>query len=218
MKETMKYNERIDKILSSSGIMTRREAKRAALCGRISLDGVTVKSVDTRITQDNTLTLDGKLINYKKYIYIMMDKPEGYVCSTDEPGEKSVLELLHEPYSKMTLFPAGRLDKNTTGFVLLTNDGVSAHNLLSPGKHVVKKYIYTLASPVSPEALANMENGCVLEDGYITKKCTITALNDYSGYITLTEGKYHQIKRMFLAAGSKVTSLRRICYNGIEID
>ena len=213
----MGYNERIDKILSSCGIMSRSQARRAAREGRISLDGVIVRTTDIRVTENNLLELDVKTDNNKRKQTQMMNKPQGYVCSTDEPGSHTVLELLEPPYSSIKLFPAGRLDKDTTGFVLLTNDGDAAHSLLSPIRDVEKTYTFTAQPPLTEETAEILRNGVELADGTVTKKCAIT-LNENGGIITITEGKYHQIKRMVATVGSRITSLHRSGFGVLRLD
>ena len=146
-----------------------------------------------------------------------MNKPQGVVSATEDRDQKTVLDLLPEDLLKFDLFPCGRLDKDTTGLVILTNDGISAHNALSPKKHVEKKYLFETAEPYSDADVTAIESGITLKDGYSTKPCKIERISETEGYIYLTEGKYHEIKRLFGARSNKITKLRRIGFGNLEI-
>lgn len=208
---------RIDKFLSVMGIASRSESSRAAKNGKITVDGVICKRVDTHIDPDiNVVTYEGETIIYREYTYIMLNKPAGYISSTDDPREKTVLELLPETLQRQKLFPCGRLDKDTVGLLILTNDGALAHRLLSPKHHAEKVYYFKCAQKLSD--IDKIERGIKLDDGYITLPSKIDVLSANDGYIMLTEGKYHQIKRMFEAVGNKITFLRRIRFGGVELD
>ncbi|MBQ4137601.1 MAG: pseudouridine synthase, partial [Clostridia bacterium] len=151
--------------------------------------------------------------------YVMLNKPDGYVSATDDPREKTVLELLPEKYQRLGLFPCGRLDKNTLGLLILTNNGEGAHRVLSPKRHVSKVYRYECADPLTDDDISRLSNGITLDDGYVTKDAVIKAdQGGMSGEITLTEGKYHQIKRMFAAVDNKITYLERIRFGSIALD
>ena len=147
----------------------------------------------------------------------MLNKPDGYVCSTDDPRDKTVLELLPEQLRKVGLFPCGRLDKDTVGLVILTSDGKSAHRALSPSKHVEKKYLFVVADEYSDEDVTAIEHGLILANGETTKPCKINRIDEKSGYITLTEGKYHEIKRLFGARKNRITFLKRVSFGGITL-
>ncbi|OGO93267.1 MAG: hypothetical protein A2Y17_02665 [Clostridiales bacterium GWF2_38_85] len=211
--------ERIDKIISSSGKMSRKQVKKAAAQGRISLDGIIVKSADIKVNKNQNLTLDGVPVIYEQYTYIMMNKPEGYVSSTDDPHSPYVIELLSDEFKKLNLFCVGRLDKDTVGLIILTNDGDAAHQLLSPKKHVEKLYFFECAEKLTDSMVKIFNDGVSLGDGYTTKPSKLEIGEDkLSGYITLTEGKYHQIKRMFGACNNKITYLKRCKFGGVEMD
>lgn len=203
-------------MFSESNILSRSECKAAAKKGRITVNGVTVKSSDTKIDDNDILTLDGKEIVRRRFFYIMMNKPKGYVCSTDEAGEKSVLELLKAEDNAKNMFPAGRLDKDTVGFLLITNDGTLAHNLLAPKKHVEKTYFFKCRNKLSENDISVLENG-VMMDGEMTKPAIIQAIGT-EGTITITEGKFHQIKRMFGYVNNEILYLRRLTFGGLKID
>ncbi len=213
-----KYKERIDKIIASTGIMSRKDAKKAVSKRRICLNGVPVKDVAQKATEIDVLTLDGEPIEYKKYIYIMMNKPKGYVCSTDDPSSPIVNLLLNEQLQRLDLFSIGRLDKYTTGLIILTNDGVLAHSLLSPTKHVYKKYQFETKAPMSAEYIEVFEKGVVLEDGTVCRPAKLEQTDETHGYITICEGKFHQIKRMFLSVGNEIAELKRISIGNVTLD
>lgn len=215
----MKYNERLDKIISSTGRLTRSGCKKAASQNRITVDGKIERKYDRKVNETNVITLDGQLIEYKPYIYLLLNKPLGYVCSNDEPGEKIVFDLLEFPYNNLDLFCVGRLDKSTSGLILLTNDGKNAHTLLSPKHHVEKEYIFRCARRFAPTDAELLSNGITLADGYTTMPCIVEFSDDLmGGRIILREGKYHQIRRMMASVGNHVESLERIRFGSIHID
>lgn len=211
---------RIDKLLTSTGIASRTEAAKAAKRGEITVNGNVVKKCDIHVDPDaDTVTFRGERVRYKEFTYILLNKPEGYVSATDDPREKTVLELVPERYRKLGLFPCGRLDKYTLGLLILTNDGEGAHLVLSPKRHVDKTYRFECAHPLSDTDMKNLEAGITLDDGYVTKDASISLNgNKTSGEITITEGKYHQIKRMFEAVANKITYLERISFGSIKLD
>ncbi|MBO5374501.1 MAG: rRNA pseudouridine synthase [Clostridia bacterium] len=210
---------RIDKLLSEMGKATRKESATLAKAGKILVNGVVIKRSDTHINPEkDVVTLCGNVVHYKKFTYIMLNKPQGYVSATEDEREQTVLELLPEEERRKGLFPCGRLDKNTLGLIILTNDGDSAHKSLSPKHHVSKTYRFEASLPLTAEDKARIENGVDI-GGYVTKPCKITLYNDdASGEITLTEGKYHQIKRMLEAVDNKITYLERISFGTIALD
>ena len=209
---------RIDKFLSEMAVCSRSEASKAARSGGITVDGQPVKKADVHIDPEkNTVCYFGQPVVYKKFTYIMLNKPDGYISATDDPREKTVLELLDERSRKLGLFPAGRLDKNTFGLLILTNDGELCHRLLSPKNHVEKRYYFETERNVTEEDRQKLESGVDL-DGERTKPAKLALSGDRSGVITITEGKFHQIKRMFEVVCNKVTYLERIEFGGIELD
>lgn len=209
---------RLDKFFSEQKILSRKEVGEKLKRGLITVNGETVKKGDVKIDETlDVVALEGVVITYKKYTYIVVNKPQGYVCSTDDPRDMIVTELLPPELQKLELFPCGRLDKDTTGLVILTNDGISAHRNLSPKHHVEKCYRFQVADPYSDKDVAAIEAGVTLADGYTTKPCKIERTGDTTGYITLTEGKYHEIKRLFGARGNKITALERVSFATIEL-
>lgn len=212
------FSMRLDKFLSGMGKATRSESGKLARSGKITVNGVVVKKADVHIDPENdVVVLNGVTVNYKKYAYIMLNKPEGYVSATDDEREKTVLDLLGDEERRLNLFPCGRLDKNTLGLVILTNDGDSAHRCLSPKHHVDKIYKFESKFPLTLENVDALERGVDI-GGYFTKPCKVKLCSDTSGEITLTEGKYHQIKRMLEAVDNKIIYLERISFGGITLD
>lgn len=211
---------RIDKFLSNMGIATRTESSKAARQGLIVVNGVPVKKADIHIDPDkDVIVYGGRKIEYRKYTYILMNKPDGVVSATEDGRDKTVIDLLPEELQKLNLFPCGRLDKHTLGLVMLTDDGDLAHRLLSPKHHVKKKYYFESKFPLKDEEIGYLEKGATLEDGYITKPSEIELKVDgKSGYITLVEGKYHQIKRMLESVNNKITYLERITFGPLVLD
>lgn len=211
---------RIDKLISESGIASRKEAARAARSGGVIVDGKPVKDLSAHIDPDKSRVFYlGREIVYRKFTYVMLNKPEGYVSATDDKSLPYVTELLPDELRKMELFPVGRLDKDTTGLMILTNNGQLAHSLLSPKHHVEKEYFFTAAEPLKSGTEEQFRSGVTLADGYECKSAVISLSEDRtSGKITLTEGKYHQIKRMIAAMGNRVVTLRRISFGTIPLD
>ena len=210
---------RLDKFFSEMGILSRKECAVAAKRGRITLDGKPVTRADVHIDPENsTVTLDGERVGYEKYLYIMLDKPAGVLSATEDKRQSTVLDLLEDRHRKLELFPCGRLDKDTTGFLLMTNDGDLAHRLLSPRYHVEKTYAYTLRDPLSVSDALRIEAGVDIGEKNITAPAKVEPTGENEGLITITEGKFHQIKRMFAAVGNEVTALRRVRFGGIDID
>lgn len=209
---------RLDKFISMLGKATRSEAGKLIRAGKATVNGIVQKAPDYKIDPDNDLvTLLGEALTYKKYTYIMLNKPEGYVSATEDPNEKTVLDLVSVEDRRRGLFPCGRLDKNTLGLVILTNDGEGAHRVLSPRHHVSKVYKFISRDPVCENDVKLLEAGVDI-GGYLTKPCKIKMVSECEGEITLTEGKYHQIKRMLEAVGNKITYLERINFGSIALD
>jgi len=210
---------RLDKFLTNNTSLSRSMAVKAIKEGRVVVLGENKITKDTKIDeQSSEVFLDGNRVVYNKYIYIMLNKPSGVVSATNDTKEKTVLDLLPQELKKFNLFPCGRLDKDTVGLVILTNNGIGAHNVLSPKKHVKKIYKYECADPLTQENELLIENGIKLADGYVTKPCEIEKISQTQGKIALTEGKYHEIKRMFGAVGNKITKLERISFGFINLD
>ena len=202
--------ERIDKIIASQGLYSRSDVKYMVNRKRITVDGKVVTSASQKAdVEKNEILLDGKPFVVKKQIYLMLNKPKGYVSATEDKKQQTVLELVPAELKGRDLFPAGRLDKDTTGLMILTDDGVLAHNILSPKKHVQKIYRVELDIPVTEEMQKGFAEGVELNDG-VCKDAKLIILGEKTAEVTLREGRYHQIKRMFGCYGAKVVELHRI--------
>jgi 16S rRNA pseudouridine516 synthase len=211
---------RLDKYLGATGCCSRSEAKKNIRAGKVSVNGVVASSAELQVNPEtDEITFCGRTVNYRKYTYIMLNKPEGYVSATEDGREKTVLDLLPSDMKKDKLFPCGRLDKNTLGLMLITDNGELAHRLLAPKTHVSKEYRFSSKFPVSQADAKRFEGGVTLDDGYVTLPAKIELDPDgMGGVITLTEGKYHQIKRMLEALDNKITYLERISFGELVLD
>ncbi len=208
---------RLDKYIADTGAYSRKEVKAMAKQGLITVDSRVVRDVALRIDENSAeVAIGGKRVNWRKYVYVMLNKPAGYISSTEE-SDRTVMKLLPPEYTKMECFPCGRLDIDTVGLLIITNDGPLAHELLSPRHHAEKTYFYR-CSPAIGEREAEMLCAGVDIGGYVTKTSKVELCDGESGRITLTEGKFHQIKRMFEAVGSSITYLRRVEFGGIPLD
>ena len=211
---------RVDRYISESGVASRKDAKRAAAAGQVFVNGSVVRDLSQHIDENTArVVYQGREISYCQFTYVMLNKPEGYVSATDDKNLPFVTELLPDELQRRELFPVGRLDKDTVGLMILTNDGKLAHTLLSPKHHVEKEYFFTSAEPVADGAEEIFRNGVTLADGYECKSANLALADDrMSGVITLTEGKYHQIKRMIASLNNRVTTLERISFASIGLD
>lgn len=212
---------RLDKYISGQmPDISRSEVKNLCKRGYVTVDGRVEKLSDVKIDPDTAkVCVGGKEIAYKEHLYIMLNKPQGVVCATKDGLSETVLELLPPDLRRQGLFPAGRLDKDTEGFVLITDDGELAHRMLSPKSHVPKLYFVRLEKPLTGEEKELFAKGAVLEDG---TKCLPAELSGTMGEVecllTLHEGMYHQVKRMFESTGNKVVYLKRLKIGGLELD
>ena len=211
---------RIDKLLSDMGLATRSEARAACKSGQVLVDSKPIKDSSVHVDPERqSIVFRGKEIYYRRYTYVMLNKPEGYVSATEDSKLPVVTELLSDELQKMELFPVGRLDRDTTGLMILTNNGPLAHRVLSPKHHVPKVYRFTAAEPMADGVEEQFRDGVTLADGYECKSAIIELDEDrMGGYITLTEGKYHQIKRMVASTHNRVVTLERISFGTIELD
>ena len=211
---------RIDKFISELGVASRKEAAQAAKRGLLLVDGAPVKDTSKHIDPEvNRVSFMGRVLTYNRFVYIMLNKPEGYVSATEDTRLPVVTSLLSEELQKRELFPVGRLDRDTVGLMILTNDGTLAHRVLSPRHHVEKVYRFECAVPMRDGAEERFKNNITLADGYECKSAILVCDSDrLGGYITLTEGKYHQIKRMVAATDNRVTYLERVTFAGISLD
>ena len=211
---------RIDRLLSDMGIASRKESSQAARRGMITVNGAVVKDASKHINPEiDLISYMGRAIEYRKYVYVMLNKPEGYVSATDDKNLPVVTELLSDELRRMELFPVGRLDRDTVGLMILTNNGPLAHSLLSPKHHVEKEYRFKCAEPLVNGAEDKFRDRITLADGYECKEAQLMPDEDrLGGNIILTEGKYHQIKRMIASLDNRVTYLERVRFASINLD
>lgn len=201
--------ERIDKVIATQTEYSRKEVKKLIAQRKVKVNDTIVKSPDEKISEDDKIKINEKELQIQQYVYLVLNKPKGYISATEDKNLKTVLELVPEKYLHRNLFPAGRLDKDTTGLMIITDDGNFAHEILSPKKHIKKRYNVTIDIPVTEKMKKDFEKGIILKDGECkTAKLEITG--KYTADVTLTEGRYHQIKRMFGCYGAKVLELNRV--------
>lgn len=214
--------ERLDKLLASQGVASRSDAGRMIRAGRVRVDGRVCRSPAEKADGDlQDIRLDGAPLSYSRHVYIMLNKPPGLLCVSRDPQAATVMDLLPPALRRPGLFPAGRLDKDTVGLVLITDDGDFAHRLLSPRRHVDKRYLARLDGPVTREHIERFAAGTSLEDGTRCLPAFLRVAEDGAeplAEISIQEGKYHQIKRMFLSVNRKVLWLKRISMGGLELD
>jgi 16S rRNA pseudouridine516 synthase len=213
---------RIDKMLANLGYGSRKEVKQLLKGGSIKVNDEIVKNAKVQIDPEkDTVTLNDEVIEYKEFIYLIMNKPQGVISATEDGIEKTVIDLLEMDDAVYSPFPVGRLDKDTEGLLVITNDGQLAHQLLSPKKHVPKTYFAVIDREVTEEDIQAFGQGVTLDDGYVTKPGELKIIK--SGIqsdieLTITEGKFHQVKRMFEAVGKRVVYLQRISMGPLKLD
>lgn len=211
---------RLDKLLSSGlGLGSRTDVKKMIKKGRVHIEGFDKIRPETNIDPNHALVyVDGKLMHYREFVYLMLNKPQGVISATNDTRHKTVTDLVPESYRHFEVFPVGRLDIDTEGFCLLTNDGALAHRLLSPKSHVPKTYIAEINSAVGDNDIEKFKDGIVLDDGYKCKPSELSVLDGNTVQIVIYEGKFHQIKRMFEAVGKQVVYLKRVRINNLALD
>jgi len=211
---------RIDKLFSSLGILSRAECKKVCLYGFVTVNGEIVRSSDSKITRGvDVVTFKGKVLDTREFVYYMLNKPEGVITATEDPNQETVMDLIED--KRTDLFAVGRLDKDTTGILLLTNDGDFNHRLLSPKKHVTKRYKVLIDGKLTEEDIKLLEEGIDIGDDKPTLPAKVEVLNEEEKqlvYLSITEGRYHQVKRMFEAVGKPVITLHRDCFGGLLLD
>lgn len=213
---------RLDKALCDMGYGTRSEVKKMIAQGRIAIDGQVVRSADRKVDLTQAFSIDGAVVFYNLYEYRMLYKPAGVITATEDSRQKTVLDLVRNVGVRKDLSPVGRLDIDTEGLLLLTNDGVLAHRLLSPKKHVPKTYFVRLSAAVTEDMLHTLEAGMSIDDtdgAFTALPAKVqTTEKDREVYITIYEGKYHQVKRMFAAFGLTVQYLKRVSMGPLVLD
>lgn len=213
--------ERLDKIVSLINNLTRSEARRLIKIGVVCVNGIVVKDAGKKVSATtDKIVVDGIELNYQEFVYIMLHKPKGVISASSGNHYQTVIDLLPDEMKRKNLFPAGRLDKDTTGFVLITDDGALAHDLLSPRHHVSKTYHTVLDNPITSQIIEQFQKGVVMQDGTVFQSATLTPMDatGRTAEVVLHEGKYHQIKRMFLACGCEVLELHRCKIAEIPLD
>ena len=211
---------RLDKYLSFLGKGTRKEVKEFIKKGLVSVNGITIKKDDFKVNENNDIVMiNNEKLEYEEFVYLMLNKPSGVVSATYDNKDKTVIDLIKE-YKHLDLFPFGRLDKDSEGLLVISNDGKLAHELLSPKKHVNKKYYVEVLGKVTDEDVTTFKEGITL-DGELCKSATLEIIksDDISYcYVTISEGKYHQVKRMFESVNKKVTYLKRVTFGNLKLD
>lgn len=210
--------ERLDKRLANTGKWSRKEARELIRAGRAAVDGQVCRAPEAKVDEGAAVTVDGTPAGSGGPVYLMLNKPAGVVSSTDEPGQPTVLDLLGEELRGLGIFPAGRLDKDTEGLLLLTNDGPLAHRLLAPKSHVDKVYYVEVDGVLGQDDVMAAQEGIALGDGTMCLPADMELLSRNSAYITLREGKYHQVKRMMASRGKPVAYLKRVRFGPLTLD
>ena len=206
-------------MLSDAGVASRSEIRKMIRSGRILVDGSAAASPEMKIDRDTVkILVDGKPVDTARFRYFLMNKPAGVLSVTEDRKQDTVLDLLDEPQKKLGLFPVGRLDKDTKGLLLLTNDGDFAHRVISPASGVTKVYCAEVDGIPDQEDVAAFEKGIVLRDGLHCLPAKLELTGGNTCRVTVMEGKYHQVKRMLAARGKPVLQLKRIAIGGIELD
>ncbi|MFN4214972.1 MULTISPECIES: pseudouridine synthase [unclassified Exiguobacterium] len=214
---------RIDKLLANMGYGSRKDVKILLKQGVVRVDDQLVKDAKRQVhLETERVTVQGEVVEYRPFVYLMMNKPAGVVSATEDKVESTVIELIDPSYAHYELFPVGRLDKDTTGLLLLTNDGAFNHALMSPRKHVDKVYVAEVDGEMTVDDVRHFAEGVELEDGYTTKPARLEVLSRNGRRstirLTLSEGKYHQVKRMVAAVGKHVEQLERVQIGPLELD
>ena len=209
---------RIDKYLTECGFGSRSEVKKMIKSGTVYADGIKVKSDDMKVDEEKSvIEVGGKRAEYKKYRYYVMNKPAGVITAVSDKKDKTVFDILPDWVIKKELAPVGRLDKDTEGVLVFTNDGEFSHKILAPKSHIDKVYYLQLEKEISSEEIERLKSGVEIEGGYITKEAEAEKIGEKEIYLTIREGKFHQVKQMAEAIGNKVTYLKRVKFGKIEI-
>ena len=205
----MTEKQRLDKYISNQLIISRSQVRIGIRRGRATVNGQVVKDPSVVISITDEIFYDGTRVEYKKHIYIIMNKPRGVLCATQDKSQSTVIDLVPLELKRSSLAPVGRLDKDTTGLLLITDDGVFAHNCISPSKNVSKTYVAEIDAQLPRDAVDEFKRGVVLADGTVCKSAILEIIEEKKVRITITEGKYHQIKRMLGVFGAGVVTLTR---------
>lgn len=209
--------ERFDKIISNQFNISRKDARAQIRQGKAAIDGTVQRDPSLLVDTESEIVYNGQKLDYKKYIYILMNKPKGVLSASNDKKRKTVVDLVPPEWKRSGLFPVGRLDRDTTGLLLITDDGDFAHKVISPNKNVDKTYFAVLDGAVTKEMEAQFQKGVILADGTVCKSASLKALSNNSAEIKISEGKYHQIKRMFGTVGLGVNELKRTAIGNLRL-
>ncbi|MBC1613400.1 rRNA pseudouridine synthase [Listeria welshimeri] len=210
---------RLDKLLSHTGFGSRKEVKPLLKSGAVVVNGTIQKDSKMQVNPDkDEITVHGTPVVYQEFVYFMLHKPQNVVSATEDNVSETVIDLLAQEDTLTNPFPVGRLDKDTEGLLIITNDGTLAHNLLSPKKHIDKTYYAKIDGEVLLEDVKAFAEGIALDDGYICKPARLEIINPNEIKVTIQEGKFHQVKRMFAARGKTVSYLKRISMGQLQLD
>lgn len=201
--------QRLDKFIANQLILSRSIVRSAVQKGKVKINGITVRDCGRIITESDNVTYEDKSVVYKEHIYVVMNKPSGVLSASNDKSRKTVVDLVPDNLRRQGMFPVGRLDKDTTGLLIITDDGEFAHNCISPKKEISKSYIATLDGDITEDAVKTFKSGVVLADGTLCKSAILEKVETNVARIIITEGKYHQIKRMFGTVGLGVNKLHR---------
>lgn len=209
--------DRLDKVLSSCGVSTRREVRDLVRKKRVSVNGREAEAADMKVAPSDKITVDGILVERMHPVTAVMNKISSYVTSTSDPESRTVMELLPERFVRLGLKPVGRLDKDTTGLLIFTNDGALAHHLISPKREVEKEYLVTHTGTLTDDIIAAFRDGLVLPDGTKCRSALLKREGEHQSLLVIREGKYHQVKRMMGSVGLSVTALERVREGAITL-
>ena len=209
--------KRLDAVLSACSVGSRSEVKALIRKGKVSVNGTVVIDVSFAVTDSDEVRVNGIVTDTSEFVYLMLNKPCGFVSTTDA-DEENVLSFVPSELFRKGMFPVGRLDKDTSGLIFLTNDGAFSHMLTSPSRHVEKEYIATLERPLDEICFEFFAEGMTLKDGFTTRPAKLERLGEKKARVVISEGKYHQVRRMFACCGNRVETLKRVRIGGVELD
>lgn len=209
--------KRLDAVLSACSVGSRSEVKALIRKGKVSVNGTVVRDVSFAVTDSDEVRVNGIVTDTSEFVYLMLNKPCGFVSTTDA-DEENVLSFVPSELFRKGMFPVGRLDKDTSGLIFLTNDGAFSHMLTSPSRHVEKEYIATLERPLDEICFEFFSEGMTLKDGFTTRPAKLERLGEKKARVVISEGKYHQVRRMFACCGNRVETLKRVRIGGVELD
>ena len=209
--------KRLDAVLSACSVGSRSEVKALIRKGKVSVNGTVVRDVSFAVTDSDEVRVNGIVTDTSEFVYLMLNKPCGFVSTTDA-DEENVLSFVPSELFRKGMFPVGRLDKDTSGLIFLANDGAFSHMLTSPSRHVEKEYIATLERPLDEICFEFFAEGMTLKDGFTTRPAKLERLGEKKARVVIIEGKYHQVRRMFACCGNRVETLKRVRIGGVELD